>query len=270
VKQVTAFVLLAAALAACSVGSGPSGSASPRRSADAVELTVFGAASLLGVLEEARTAYEAAAPGTTIVLSTDSSSALRTQIEQGAPADVFLSADTANPEALVTAGLTDGPGVDFAGNALTVITPADDPGGIDGPDDLATSGVKIIAAGEEVPITKYATQAVDNLAALPGYPPGFAAAYAANIVSREDNVRQVVAKIELGEGDAAIVYVSDAKTSTRVDAIDIPDEANVPATYAAVVVKASPRLVEARSFLDWFVGEDGLAILVAFGFLPPG
>jgi molybdate transport system substrate-binding protein len=270
VKRATAFVLLAGALAACSVGSGPSGSASPPRSAEPVELTVFGAASLLAVLEEARTAYEADVPGTAIVLSTDSSSALRTQIEQGAPADVFLSADTANPEALVTAGLTDGPAVDFAGNALTVITPADDPGGIDSPEDLARSGVKVVAAGEEVPITRYATQAVDNLAALPGYPSGFAAAYAANIVSREDNVRQVVAKIELGEGDAAIVYVTDARASTGVDAIEIPDEANVPATYAAVVVKASPRLVEARSFLDWFVGEDGQAILAEFGFLPPG
>ena len=97
--------------------------------------------------------------------------------------------------------------------------------------------MKIIAAGDEVPITKYATQVVDNLAREPGYPADFAAAYAANVVSREDNVKAVVAKIELGEGDAAIVYVTDAKASTKVATVDIPAGANVPATYAGVVVE---------------------------------
>ena len=81
---------------------------------------------------------------------------------------------------------------------------------------MARPGVKVIAAGDNVPITKYATQLVDNLAKGAGYPADFAAAYEANIVSKEDNVKAVVAKIELGEGDAAIVYVTDAKASTKV------------------------------------------------------
>jgi molybdate transport system substrate-binding protein len=236
--------------------------------AEAVELTVFGAASLTGALEEAKATYEAANPGTTVTVSTDSSAALATQIEQGAPADVFLSADTINPKKLVDGGLADGEAVAFAGNELTVIVPTDNPAGIDTPADLATPGVKIIAAGDEVPITRYATQLVDNLAREPGYPAGFAAAYAANVASKEDNVKAVVAKVELGEGDAGIVYATDAADSDKVATVDVPPTANVPATFAGVVVKASPHVDAAHAFLTWFAGPDGQAILSTLGFLP--
>ena len=246
---------------------GPSSSAAP--SAEPAELTIFLAASLTGVLEEAKTAYEAANPGTTLTLSPDSSSALATQIQEGAPADVFLSADTTNPEKLVDGGLASGDAVVFAGNELIIIVPSGNPGGLTTPADLARSGLKVIAAGDEVPITKYATQLVANLATQPGYPADFEAAYAANVVSKEDNVKAVVAKIELGEGDAGIVYVTDAKASTKVGTIEVPDDANVPASYAGVVVKASPNQDAAQAFLDWFVGPDGQAILSDFGFLPP-
>jgi molybdate transport system substrate-binding protein len=270
------------ALAACSAGASsppgmPSESAtavSSRAPATAtpaarVELTIYGAASLKGALEKARTSYEAANPGTTLKISTDASSALETKIEQGAPADVFLSADTRNPQKLVDAGLAVGDPVPFAGNRLTVIVPAANPAGITTPADLAKSGVKVIAAGDAVPITTYADQLITNLAGEPGYPADFAAAYAANVVSREDNVKAVVAKLELGEGDAGIVYVTDAAASTRVAAIDVPDTANVVATYAGVVVTASPNAAAARAFLTWFAGPDGHAILGSFGFLPP-
>jgi molybdate transport system substrate-binding protein len=259
-------VILAFAIVVASAGcAGVGGSASP----DAVELTIFGAASLKGALEKAESAYEAANPGTTVTLSTDSSAALRTQIEQGAQADVFLSADTSNPRTLVDAGLADGPAVNFAGNTLTIITPSDNPAAIASPMDLARSGVRIIAAGEEVPITKYASRAVDNLARLAGYPPEFAAAYAANVVSREDNVKNIVGKIELGEGDAGIVYVTDAKASSKVGTVDIPAEANVPASYAGIVLKGSPHAAAARAFMDWLTGADGQAILADFGFMAP-
>ena len=234
-----------------------------------MDLTIYGAASLKGALEEAKAAYETANPGTTVTLSTDSSSALETQIEQGAPADVFLSADTTNPQKLVDAGLAEGAAVPFAGNELTIIVPTANPAGITTPADLAKSGVKVIAAGDEVPITKYATQLVENLAKEAGYPADFAATYTANIASKEDNVKAVVAKIELGEGDAGIVYVTDAKASTKVTTVDVPDAANVPATYAGVVVKASRNAAAAKAFLDWFAGPDGQAILSTFGFLPP-
>jgi molybdate transport system substrate-binding protein len=260
----------AAPSAAAPSQAGPSATTSPDGGAAAGgELTVFGAASLKGVLEQAKTAYESANPGTTLTISTDSSSALETQIEQGAPADVFLSADTTNPQKLVDRGFAGGDAVVFAGNELTVIVPADNPGGVSTPFDLAKPGLKVIAAGDEVPITTYATQVVDNLAKEPGAPAHFAAAYAANVASKEDNVKAVVTKVELGEGDAGIVYVTDAAASDKIKTVDVPDSANVQATYAGVVVKASPNADAASKFLDWFAGPDGQAILSSFGFLPP-
>ena len=263
-------------LAACAAGSGPSPTPNPaqaktaqRSAATQADLTIFGAASLKAALKAVTSTYETANPGTTITVSTDSSAALETQIEQGAPADVFLSADTANPQKLVDAGLASGDPVPFAGNELTIIVPDDNPAGITAPADLANDGLRIIAAGDEVPITKYATRLVENLAGLPGAPADFADAYAANIASKEDNVSAVVAKVALGEGDAGIVYATDAAAADGVATIDLPDSANVPATYAGVVVGASPNQPAATAFLDWLAGPEGQAVLAEFGFLPP-
>lgn len=270
--RATPALILGVLLAACSATGGaalspsfPSVGASPRPAA----LTVFAAASLKAALEEASTAYEAAKPGTSVTISTDSSSALEAQIEQGAPADVFLSADMANPQKLVDAGFASGDPTEFAGNKLTIIVPADNPARIESPIDLARRGVKVIAAGDEVPITKYATRLVRNLASTAGYPADFATKYAANVVSREDNVKAVVGKIELGEGDAGIVYATDTAASGKVATVDVPDGANVPVTYAGVVVRASQQQAAARAFLDWLSGDGGRAILARYGFLRP-
>ncbi len=233
-----------------------------------VNLTIYGAASLSAVLAELKIAYEAANPGTTITISTDSSAALETKIEQGAPADVFLSADTANPQKLVDEGLAAGRAVKFAGNLLTIIVPAGNPAGIQTGADLARNGVKVIAAADAVPITKYANQLVANLAGLPGYPADFVAKYDANIVSKQDNVAAVVSQIALGEGDAAIVYMTDAKTATKVTAIAVPRAANVPATYAGVVIGSSADVAAAQAFLTWLTGPASQSILASFGFLP--
>jgi molybdate transport system substrate-binding protein len=273
---------LVVVLGACSTGAAsPSTDSRPSPPAPAasapasptppasVELTIYGAASLKGALDKARTAYQAANPGVTLTISTDASSALETKIEQGAPADVFLSADAANPQKLVDRGLAEGPAVAYAGNKLTVIVPADNPAGIATPADLAQPGVKIVAAGDAVPITKYTNQLVSNLALQSGYPADFARAYAANVVSKEDNVKAVVAKVELGEGDAGIVYVTDAAASGKVGTVDVPEAANILATYAGVVVKATPNAGAAEAFLGWLAGPDGRSILEGFGFLPP-
>ncbi len=257
-----------AAPAASSTSSVAAGTA-PASAAANAPLTIFGASSQTGVLAKMKTAWEAAHPGSTLTISTDSSAALETQIEQGAPADVFLSADTTNPKKLTDKGLADGSAEAFAGNLLTVIVPADNPAKIASPADLARSGVKVIAAGDDVPITKYATQLVQNLAKEPGYPASFPAGYMANIASKEDNVKAVVAKVALGEGDAAIVYVTDAKSEPKVTTIDVPKDANVPATYAGIVNKTSADAATAHAFLDWVAGPDGQAILASFGFLPP-
>lgn len=261
-------VVLATVVPACSSGAG-SLSERPAPAAMGGELTIYGAASLKDALDRVVVAYRAANPDTTLTISTDSSSALETQIEQGAPADVFLSADATNPKRLVDEGLADGEPVTFATNELTIVVPAGNPAGIVTPVDLARPGVKVIAAGDAVPITTYATQLVANLAGQPGYPADFAVAYAANIASKEDNVKALIAKIELGEGDAGIVYVTDARASSRVVTIDVPDAANVRATYDGVVVKASRSAASARTFLAWFAGSGGQAILGDLGFLPP-
>jgi molybdate transport system substrate-binding protein len=254
-------------LAACTGGPAPTDHEATR----APSLTIYGAASLTDVLDAIRTEYEAAVPGASLTLSTGSSAALATQIEQGAPADVFLSADTRNPDALAAKGLAEDTPVVFAGNALTVIVPADDPAAISTPADLARADVKVVAAGDSVPITGYANQVVADLAAVPGYPPDFEARYAANVVSREDDVKAVVAKIELGEGDAAIVYRTDAEASSRVRIVGIPAQANVRARYAGIVVTSSAHPEAARAFLGWLIGPEGQAVLADFGFEPiPG
>jgi molybdate transport system substrate-binding protein len=233
-----------------------------------VELTVYGAASLKRALEEIVPAYAPRAPGVRLTVSTGASSALRTQIEQGAPADVFLSADTEQPTALVDGGLAAGEPRTFASNELTVIKPVDADQVVE-PVDMADPGVKVIAAGDAVPITTYANQVVANLSTLQGYPAWFAEAYAANVVSREDDVKAIVAKIELGEGDAAIVYRTDALAADAVAVMRIPDAANVVASYAGVAIKASAHPAEAAAFLDWLTGSEGQAILTSHGFSPP-
>jgi molybdate transport system substrate-binding protein len=260
---VAATVVVLAVVSACSPGMGALAQSSE------VSLTIYGAASLTDALAAVKTAYERQRPGTTLVVATDSSTRLRTQIEDGAPADVFLSADQANPQQLVAAGLTDGAGVDFAGNVLTIIVPADNPAGIASPADLARTGVRIVATGDEVPIAKYARQVVANLASESGYPADFGARYEANVVSKEENVNAIVAKIELGEGDAAIVYATDARAASGVVEVPIPAPANVLATYAGVVVRASHSRDAAHDFLGWLAGPEGTAVLAVFGFQAP-
>jgi molybdate transport system substrate-binding protein len=267
-------ILLAVLLAACSSSAAsPSALASAAPSAApssaASNLTIYAAASLKAALAKVKTAYQAANPGTTLTIATDSSSALETKLEQAAPADVFLSADTSNPQKLIDKGLAAGALTKFAGNLLTIIVPTTNPAGIQSPADLARVGVKVIAASDTVPITKYANQLVANLAKQTGYPADFATKYAANIASKEDNVAAVVSKIALAEGDAGIVYVTDATNSSRVAPIAVPHAANVPASYGGVVVKASQNPDAAKSFLTWLAGTDGQAILASLGFLPP-
>ena len=255
-------------VAACASGPTPQLSGSPAPSVAPADLTIFAAASLRGALGKAKPAWEATQPGSTLTIATDSSSALEIQIEQGAPADVFLSADPSNPQKLVDKGFATAPAVTFARNELTIIVPLANPAAITTPADLARAGIKVIAAGDEVPITKYATQLVANLATETADPSRFVAGYSANIASKEDNVKAIVAKIELGEGDAGIVYVTDARASSKVTTIDVPVSANPPATYAGVVVMASPNAAAAQAFLAWFAGPDGQVILAGFGFLP--
>jgi molybdate transport system substrate-binding protein len=254
-------VLFAVALSA--LQSGCDGRAATR---PPVELTVFAAASLRDAFVAGGERYRADSPGVTLTFSFDASSALRVQIEQGAPVDVFASADTANPQALVDAGLTTGQVTPFARNRLAIVVPRENPAAIGDPRDLARPGVRIVGAGEAVPISKYVGACLEKLAALPGYRAGYAAAVNANVVSREDNVRAALTKVELGEADAAFVYVTDAAASDAVEVVAIPDAANVEALYGAVAIGASSHSAEAAAFVTWLAGPNGAAVLERFGF----
>jgi molybdate transport system substrate-binding protein len=263
VRLVGALMLGSGLLGACQLSLGGSPSATP------VSLNVFAAASLTNALDAVKAAYEATDAGLTLTIATDSSAALRVQIEQGAPADVFLSADASNPQALVDAGTAADPITPFAANTVALVVPADNPAAIRSPADLATPGLAIVAAGSAVPISRYAAEVLDLLAQLPGYPTDFPARYATNVVSEEDNVRAVLTKIESGDGDVGFVYRTDALASTSVQEIQIPVEAQVAATYEGCVIAASAHLTEATAFLAWLAGSDGQAILSEFGFGAP-
>ena len=271
-RRVLVLAMAGLVILGCGAAGPPSSSATPAGS-PSLTLTIYAAASLRAALTRVGADYPATHPGTVLTVSTDSSAALEAQIEQGAPADVFLSADTKNPQKLVSLGLAP-EALPFAGNVLTIIVPrtnggSADPAPVRRPIDLARRGVKIVAAGDAVPITTYARQFVANLARQPGFPSGFAAACDANVVSREDNVSAIVSKVALGEGDAGIVYLTDALSSTEVTTVDVPPGANVVATYAGAALKGSRHPDAARAFLTWLAGPDGQAILRQFGFRAP-
>jgi molybdate transport system substrate-binding protein len=246
-------LLAVLALAGCS--------ASPATGSTSSALTVFAAASLQDAFEEIASAYEEET-GVEIALSFEASSTLRTQITQGAPADLFASADRFNPEQLAEDGLTRGDPTVFAGNGLAIVVSAS--GGVERWQALGEPGTRVVAAGEDVPITAYAAELVDALGSQPDAPEGFEATYEANIVSREDNIRAVLAKIEVGEGDAAVVYETDASSSDDVATVDYPPEANIVAEYAYVILEDADPATQA--FAAWLTGPDGQAILEQFGF----
>jgi molybdate transport system substrate-binding protein len=264
VRRGLAAALIATVLAGCSAP----GTTSPTPAGTTV--TVFAAASLKAALTAISAAYATVHPDVSVVVSIDASAALAAKIGQGAPADVFLSADTAHPQRLVDAGLATGPVVPFARNALAVIVPAANPAGIGGPEDLARPGVKVVAAADGVPISTYAAALLANLAATPGYPADFAARVDANVVSREDSVAGVVTKVSLAEGDAGIAYATDAAAAgARLTTVPIPAGANVVATYGGVVLTASAVPEAAQAFLAWLAGPDGQAVLAGLGFGAP-
>ena len=233
--------------------------------------TVFAAASLSDAFEAIAEEFEAVHPGVTIEFNFASSSALATQIEEGAPADIFASADTAQMERLAGASLVaQDSGALFARNVPVIVVPADNPTGITDLAGLATAGLKLVLAAEDVPIGRYARQIIDRLAADPGYGEAFRAAVIGNIVSNEENVRAVLTKIELGEGDAGIVYATDAAVaSDKVIVIAIPERLNVIADYPIALVTASDATDVGQAFIDFVLGAEGQRILAEFGFIAP-
>lgn len=243
-------LLLAIAVGACSPSDEEAG------------LTLFTAASLRSVADDFAEAWLAEHPGVPLTVASEASNVLAAQIAEGAPADVFLSADTRRPLELADSGLTAAPPVPFARNRVTLVAPTGEDR-VQSAADLAAPGIRIVSTGPGTPIAGYAAEAVGALAATTPEPAVFAAAVGANVVTQEDNVRAALAKIQLGEGDAAFVYATDAFAATGVREVELPTTARVAADYAAVQV--SDR-ADAAAFIDWLAGPAAARILESHGF----
>jgi molybdate transport system substrate-binding protein len=238
--------------------------------ADDETLIVFGASSLTEAFEDIAAAFEDAHPGVEVVLNFGSSSTLAAQLAEGAPADVFASANERQMDAARDAGRIAEPIRIFARNRLTLAVPADNPAHIESLIDLAKPGILLVVAAPEVPVRVYTDVMLERLAADPAYGEDYRAAVLANIVSEEDNVRQVIAKIALGEADAGIVYQSDITPDIRksVTAIPIPDEYNTLAEYPIAVTDDTSRSELAQAFVDFVLSDAGQTALARWGFIP--
>lgn len=258
-----------AALASACEGVAPGRSPTAAQPLPTGKLAVFAAASLTDVFRAVGDAFTRAHPGLTVEFNFQSSSALATQIEQGAPADLFAAADLPTMARLSDRALIDGVPTTFARNTPVLVTSADNRAGILAPRDLARPGIKLVLAAPDVPIGNYARQVIDQLAADPALGLAYREATLRNIVSNEANVRAVLTKIELGEADAGIVYRTDARQSgTKVRTVAIPDAANVIATYPIAVIKASRHSAAAAVFLAFLRGPEAQRLLLDAGFDP--
>lgn len=226
------------------------------------EITVFAASSLTESFTQLGEVLEARRPGTTVTFNFASSSELAVQIIEGAPADVYASADPVQMQVVKEEGLAEDP-VIFVTNRLVVITPADNPAGIEGIGDLADAGVKVVLAAPEVPAGSYAHQGLRRL--------GLLDEVEENVVSDEEDVKAVVTKIALGEADAGIAYVTDVTDEVRdqVRAIEFPAGAQIVATYPITVISQAPNSGGARAFFDLVTSEEGTRILRSHGFSIP-
>jgi molybdate transport system substrate-binding protein len=225
---------------------------------------VFAAASLADAFREIGAAYEQAHPGEKVELNFAGSQVLRTQIEQGAGADVFASADPLDAESLRGKGLLGETAV-FARNRLVVVVPKGSTRVLT-LDALGAPGVKLVIAGPTVPAGRYAARVVAALGKDRGN--DLAARIEQNVVSQETNVRAVLAKVALGEADAGFVYGTDAASSDKVSTLDIPENLNVVAQYPIGIVAGSARAAQAAAFVALVRGAEGAAILRRFGFTP--
>jgi molybdate transport system substrate-binding protein len=249
IRPVAVLLLLALLAAGCG-GDGDGGTGGGR-----TDIKVFAAASLTAAFTQLGERYAAANPGTRVVFNFAGSQALATQIRQGAPADVFASADVSNMDEVKD--LVSLPQV-FASNRLQIVVERGNPKGLTGLADLARADLKVVLAAPEVPAGRYAGQALDE------------AGVTVEPVSLEENVKAVVGKVSLGEADAGIVYVTDVTAGgDKVEGVDIPADQNVPATYPIATVKAGERQRQAQAFVDLVRSAEGQGILRSYGFLPP-
>lgn len=260
----TTLVAVAMALAGCSAGGGSSdadraASGASSTSPDAVsgELTVFAAASLKTAFTRLADQFQAAHPGVTIrPISYDGSSTLATQLVEGAPADVFASADQKNMQKVVDAGLASSP-QPFATNVLTLVVPSGDPAGVQGLADLARPSLRVVLCAADVPCGA-ASQTLLQKAGV-----------TASVDSYEQNVTAVLTKVASGEADAGLVYVTDAATTADVQTVATPGADAVVNTYPIVALDNAANPAAARAFVDFVHSDAARATLTDLGFGAP-
>ena len=240
------------------------------KDAGQTELVVFAAASLTDAFTDLGETFEKQDPNITVSFNFGSSSALAIQLSEGAKADVFASANPAQMDKAIQDGRISEAPVTFATNRLVIITPVDNPAGIQAPVDLSQGGVKLVLAAPDVPARDYSEEMLGKLAADSTYGDGFKAAVLANLVSEETNVRQVVTKVSLGEADAGIVYSSDVTpdVSGTLFRIEVPDALNVLASCPMAIVHDASNPEGAQSFIDFVLSQGGQTILQKWGFGP--
>ena len=268
---IVAFALLAASLlligcAPISPPAAPSG----ETGAAPITLNVSAAASLTDAFNEIGAAFSAAHPGVEAAFNFAGSNQLAAQIGEGAPVDVFASANAKQMGVAVETGrIVSGTQETFARNRLVVITPGDNPAGLTTLQDLATPGVKIVLAAAEVPVGQYALDFLDKAEADGALGAGFKDAVLANVVSYEADVRAVLTKVALGEADAGIVYKSDVGAAAeQITQIEIPDALNTIATYPIAALADSPHPDVAQQFVDYVLSTEGQQVLDKYGFVP--
>lgn len=233
------------------------------------ELTIYAAASLTDAYNEMAEKLEAEHPGLTITIETAGSQTLVTQLEEGARADVLATANTSTMTRAQESGLISGDPVIFTGNRLVIVTPASNPAGISSIDDLTGEGVRLVLANPDVPAGNYAARALCAYGTVQDAPEGFVDAVNANIVSEESDVRDVLAKVQLGEADAGVVYASDATASqlsgVELHVIEFPDSVPTRAEYPIAAVEGGNTEL-ASAFISYVLSDEGQAILAEYGF----
>lgn len=233
------------------------------------ELVVFAAASLTDPFNELGPLFSAANGGATVTYNFGGTPQLRTQLEQGARADLFASANRDQMAAALASGVVVGETPVFAQNKLVVIVPKANPGKIETIEDLARPGLKLVITQRDVPVGRYTRDALATMAGDARFGAQFETKVLANIRSEEPNVKQLVAKVRLGEADAAIVYSSDvsATVASEVIALPIPDRFNTVADYPIAQVKGAAHPELARTFMAYVISGAGRDVLAKHGFL---
>ena len=235
------------------------------------EIIVYAAVSLTDAFGQIAADFQTQHPDTTIVYNFAGSQQLAQQLGQGAPADVFASANARQMAVAIEAGrIVSGTQQTFVRNRLVVIVPADNPAGITTLQDLTKPGLKLVLAATEVPVGAYSLDFLDKASASVELASTYSQTVLANVVSYEENVRSVLSKVVLGEADAGIVYSSDVSgdNADQVGQIEIPDELNTIANYpiATIVDSGHPDL--AAAYVAYVLSAEGQAVLADYGFVP--